>query len=302
MIKKYKQFNEGINHLLVGPTDEEMRENFFKNDYNLFTTIELYDKGIITIDDVVKKLMNNSQFIISFLRNANLLDKIPFEKLLEYGINSNDLVLYCLSPNTTNFKNKDIPTSKLNGLIIALENGGDLKRVPRYIITNLLEGNNEKLIKLILNYFIDNKVPYNLLTMNANLNIMNNHPNLIEIREKYINMLNEFDNKNNYSEFFPKLPPTAEDFMQEIINNLKHEINSSYDIYYFNNKVLFIKHGSMVDFIYMRKIITEVLQVYYKLDNSDSFYYIKKYIIDIEPINLQPLNWNEKYFESFDKK
>ena len=32
MIKNYKQYNEGINHLLVGPTDEEIWNHYMEGD------------------------------------------------------------------------------------------------------------------------------------------------------------------------------------------------------------------------------------------------------------------------------
>ena len=87
MIKNYKQFNEGINHLLVGPTDEEII-NGLKNN-----PIKLYAYGYYNDND---KMMDIALKLITPENKAdfvyNVTDTMVYHGL-EYINYSDDLLM-----------------------------------------------------------------------------------------------------------------------------------------------------------------------------------------------------------------
>lgn len=84
MIKNFKQFNEGINHLLVGPTRKELWDNHYKEklegliDYLPDTPEEFFEK----IKEGIYYYPNHSVSGVSgyWLKNGSILFSVDYEK------------------------------------------------------------------------------------------------------------------------------------------------------------------------------------------------------------------------------
>ena len=166
MIKKYNQFNEGIRHLLVGPSEEEMIEQYkgspiklweysYKND---LTNGMIYavDKGVDVNIWQTKNLIKpeNKELIKTIIERGNKICTEHIQMLLNQGIFKlpylvkyvPDIVLQYASE----INNKDI-------LIYAIQHGADVTVNSNTTLERAVKRRQFPIIKLLIQYGADVK-------------------------------------------------------------------------------------------------------------------------------------------------